>query len=58
MAQNKNQKLELTWIGKGEEPRINVPILLTKGTTCKKKARFSAGFNFFHLITFTQGEEA
>jgi len=28
MAQNKNQKLELTWIGKGEEPRLEPRILI------------------------------
>lgn len=28
MAQNKHQKLELTWIGKGEEPRLEPRILI------------------------------
>ena len=28
MAQNNNQKLELTWIGKGEEPKLEPRILI------------------------------
>jgi hypothetical protein len=58
MAQNKYQKLELNWIGKGEEPRMKSSLALATWGACNKKARFSAGFKFFHLITFTQGEEA
>jgi hypothetical protein len=58
MAQNKHQKLELTWIGKGEGPRMNSSLELLTGGACNEKAHFSAGFKFFYLITFTQGEEA
>jgi hypothetical protein len=28
MTQNKHQKLELTWIGKGEEPKLEPRILI------------------------------